>query len=129
MLAFSSRSRLFSKMRFQQNHKDHYMVRDLNPENLHLNGLSFWQNPKNSIFVHYPQNEISSQKSDSVSFLSLRCRTLWEVSEKAYVPFRRKRIYLLSYWPTDILKYWQWWNHRTLFYLKAGVQQVHVLLM
>ena len=52
------------------------MVHDLNPKNLHINGLFFLQNPKSPFlggaFGRYPQIEIFSQKSGSVRFLLLR---------------------------------------------------------
>ena len=73
----------------------------------------FW-----GVFGHYPQNEIFSQRSGSTSFLPLRHpnfmrsfrKILWTVLEKMCLP-------------TDILTYWQWWNHRTPFRLKVGVQK------
>ena len=78
------------------------MVHDLNPKNPHIDGLLFLQNPKNpifrvqGIFGHYPQNEIFFQKSDSISFSSVRHpnfkksfrKTLWA-------------IYMFTYWHTD----------------------------
>ena len=65
----------------------------------------FW-----GVFGHYPQNEMFSQNSSSVSYLPLRHpifmrnfrKILWGVLEKT----------LLC---TDNLTYWQWWNHRTPF--------------
>ena len=56
----------------------------------------FWQNTW-GVFGHYPQNEIFSQKSGSVSFLPLRHPNFREVSEKYYEPLWRKRVYLLTY--------------------------------
>ena len=57
----------------------------------------FPKNPALSVF--YPYSTLTS----------------WEVSEKFYEPFWRKHVYLLTYW--------QWWNHRTPFCPKAGIQK------
>ena len=93
-------------------------------KNLHINGLYFFgkiRKKKNyfcDIFRHYTQNENFSQKSASFSFLPLRHpnfmrsfrKILWTVLEKTPLP-------------TDTLIYWQWWNYKTTFRLKAGVQK------
>ena len=70
---------------------------------------TFW-----GCFWNYPQSEIFSQKSGSVSFLPLRHpnflrnfrKILWAVLTKTGSP-------------TDTLTL-MWWNHRTPFRLKAG---------
>ena len=54
------------------------------------------------------------RKSSSVSFLSLRHPNFMRSFRKSYMPFWRKHVYLLAYW--------QQWNHRTPFHLKARVQ-------
>ena len=97
-------------------------MHNLTPKNLHINGLFFCKIKKIpflGVFGHYPQNEIFFQKSDYVSFLRLKQpnfmrsfrQILWAVLEKMSLP-------------TDVLIYWQWWNHRTPFLLKAGVQKI-----
>ena len=52
------------------------MVHDLNPKNLHINGQIFFAKSKKpyfwGAFEYYPQNEIFSQKSGSISFSPLR---------------------------------------------------------
>ena len=49
---------------------------DLNPKNLHINGLFFCKKQKNpvlgGVFEHYSRNEIFTQKFGRVSFLPLR---------------------------------------------------------
>ena len=68
-------------------------------KNLHINGLYFFgkiRGEKNyfcGIFRHYTQNENFSQKSATL--------TSWEVSEKSYELFWRKRLYLLIHWHTE----------------------------
>ena len=83
------------------------MVHDLNSKNTHISRLSFFAKSKRlyfwDVFGHYPQNDIFHKKSVSIRFLLLRHLTSWEVSEKPYEPFWRKRIYLLTYWHTDKL--------------------------
>ena len=86
------------------------MVHDLNPKHLHINGLFFSAKSKKSylwgVFGHYPQHEIFSQKSCSVSFLPLRHpnfkrsfrKILYAVLEKTLLPSD-----ILTYWYTDIL--------------------------
>ena len=94
------------------------IVHDLNPKKSTHFFFFFLQNPKNPIFGHYPQNEIFSQKCSSVSFLCLRYpnfmrnfrKILWAVLEKPHLL-------------TDILTYWQWWNHTIPFGLKGGIQK------
>ena len=104
------------------------MVHDLNPEHLHIKGI-FLENLKTPyswvIFGHYPQNKIFPRKSGSIIFYPEGTLTSWEVSEKSDEPFWRKRVYLLTYWHSDTLVYWQWWNHRTPFCLKTGVQKLY----
>ena len=85
------------------------MLRDLNPRNLHINGLYFCKIPKTyfwSVFGHYPQCEIFSQKSSSVCSLAVSSPnfkksfriTLWAVLQKTCLP-----IDLLTCWHTDII--------------------------
>ena len=119
IIALNLRTRFFPDMRFWQILK---AMHDLNPENPHINGLFFYflQNQKNLILGVFlgivPKWDFSQNLALSV-FLPLRHRNfmrsfrkiLWAVLEKIGLP-------------TDILTYWQWWNHRTNFRLKAGVQ-------
>ena len=96
------------------------MLHDLNPKNLH-NGFFFCKIQKALIlgcfWTLFPKWNFS-QKSGSVSFLPLMHRNfmrsfrkiLWAILDKTCLP-------------TDILTYRQWWNHRTTFCLKAGVQK------
>ena len=47
----------------------------------------FW-----GVLGHYPQNEIFSQKSDSVMFLPSRHPNFMRSFRKSYEPFWRKRV-------------------------------------
>ena len=101
------------------------MVHDLNPKNLHINGSMdyFFAKSQNPCFLgvlgYYPQNEIFSKKSGSVSFLPLRHPNfMGSFREILRAVLKKTRL------PTDILTYWQWWNHRTPFRLKAKVQRL-----
>ena len=96
------------------------MVHDLNPKNLSINRLFFFlQNLKNPIFGVYlgiiPKIRFFHKNLAPSNFYPLGTITPWEVSEKSYELFWRKRIYLLTYW--------QWWNYRIPFLLQAGVQK------
>ena len=94
-----------------QDHKVHYcMVHDLHQKNPIL-GLFLGIIPKMRFF---PKNLSLSD------FYPLVSQTSSEISEKSYEKFRRKRIYLLTYW--------KWWNHKTPFCLKVGVQKKHAWL-
>ena len=104
------------------------MVHDLNPKHLQINGIFFCKIRKSlflwSFWALSPKMRFFSKNSAPSVFYPSDNLTLWEVSEKSYESFWRKCLYLLTYWHTDILTYWQWWNHRTPFHLKAGVQKV-----
>ena len=97
-------------------------MHNLTPKNLHINGLFFAKLKKSYFWVFLgiiPKMNFFFQKSGCVSFLRLKQpnfmrsfrEILWAVLEKTRLP-------------TDILIYWQWWNHRTPFLLKAGVQKI-----
>ena len=76
----------------------------------------FW-----SVFGHYHQNEIFSQKSCSLSFLHLRHANFMRSFRKILQAVLEKTCLL-----TDIPTYWQLWNHRTPSCLKAGVQKLMI---
>ena len=91
------------------------MVHDLNSKNLHINWLFLLQNPRNHIFGvfwgiipkwdFFPKIQFRHEK-----FQKNPMNRFWEN--------------VFTYWLTDILVYWQWWNHRTPFHLKVQVQQI-----
>ena len=91
------------------------MVHDLNSKNLHINWLFLLQNPRNHIFGvfwgiipkwdFFPKIQFRHEK-----FQKNPMNRFWEN--------------VFTYWLTDILAYWQWWNHRTPFHLKVQVQQI-----
>ena len=110
IFAFNLRTRFLPDIWFQQNHKGHYGA---------------WFKPKKS--THQWTKALSpkwvfSQKCSSVNFLPLRHpnfmrsfrKILWAILEKMCLP-------------TDILTYWQWWNHRTPFSQKVEVQKVALI--
>ena len=92
------------------------MVHDLNPKNLHINGVTFLQNPENPIF-RVLLGIIPKMKSGSISFSHDRHPNFMRSFRKILYAILEKK-----FLPTDVLTYWQCWNHRTPFRLKAGVQ-------
>ena len=86
---------------FYQHHKGHYGVW-FKPKKSTLHGLLFLQDQKSPIFgVFQKKYQKKFQKN----------------------PMSRFRQNTFTYWHNDILTSWQWWNHRTPFHLKAGVQK------
>ena len=93
-------------------------MHDLNPKNLHMNGLIFLQNKKPPIFRvllgiipklrFFPKNL-------AVIFLVVRHSNFMRSFRKILWAVLEKTRYLLTYW--------QWWNLRTPFRLRAGVQK------
>ena len=79
-----------------------------------LNGLNFWQKPKNlkEVLAFFPQRSFI-KKTRICQFLTFAI--LCKISEKSYPPFLTKLITdLPTYWPTDILTYWQKQFHMIL---------------
>ena len=66
---------------------DYFLAKSKNPY--------FW-----GVFGHYPQNEIFSQKSGSVSFLLLKHPNFMRSFRKILWAVWRKHVYLLTYWHT-----------------------------
>ena len=85
------------------------------------------KNKKNSsssgIFDYYPQDEVFSEKSESVNFLTFRSLQLhvkFQVNLMSH--FGEK---LFTHWHTDILTYWQWWFHRFSFSPKGRSPKIN----
>ena len=95
--AFNSRTRFFPDMRFQQNHKGHCGAWFKSKKSTQQTLFCFAKCKKPyfcGVFGYYPQNEIFSQKSGSVSFWLLRHpnflssfrKVLWAVLDKTCLP-------------------------------------------
>ena len=66
------------------------------------------------------QNEIFPKKSGSVSFLPLRQPNFMRSFRKmSWAILDKTRL------PTDILTYWQWWNHRIPFAKRRGSKNIY----
>ena len=75
------------------------MEHDLNPKNLHINGL--FSGKTLGVFLDISPKLDFFLKNLAVSFLPLRHPNFREVSEKYHEPLWRKCVYLLTYRPTD----------------------------
>ena len=126
IFVFNLRTRFLLAMLSQQNHKGHHGAWFKPKISTHQWNI-FLQNPKISIFMVFlsiiSKNEIFFKKFGSVSFLPLRQPNFMRSFRKILCVVLEK-----TPLPTDILTYWQLWNHNTPFHLKAGVQKVCLVL-
>ena len=74
------------------------VMHDLNPKNLHINGVFFLTKSKKNFFFFC---------------IILKMRFFLKNPAVSFFP-----------WHTDILTYWQWWNHRTLFAQRSGSKEL-----
>ena len=102
-----SRARFFAEMRFNKIIKI-IMVHDLNPKNIYISGLFFFfffakfkKTYFESVFGIIPKINFFPKNPAPADFYPLGTLTLWEVSEKSYEPFWRKRVWVLTYQYTD----------------------------
>ena len=101
------------------------MAYDLNPRNLQYFYTIFFCKIQKTLvlgcFWVLSLKRDFFQKSDSVTFLPLRHPNFMRSFRKILRAVMEKTCLT-----TDILTYWPWWNHRTPFHLKSGVQKLHI---
>ena len=110
IFAFDSRTRFFP--RFQQNHKGYYGAWLKSTKSTPQMTIFFAKSKKPyfwDVFMYYPQNEIFSQKSGSVSFLPLRNPNLMKSFMKSFRKILRVNLEKTRL-PTDILTVVKSWD-------------------
>ena len=110
IFAFNSRTRFFPDMRGFNRIIKVIMVHDLKQKKLYITGLIFfffffYKIQKNPIFEVFwgiiPKMRFFPKNPALSVFHPWGTLNSWEVLEKSYEPFWRKRVYLLTYWHTD----------------------------